>query len=97
MRSCKLTTFAGHCVKMLRSQAQCRADMTIASWFWKDENYEEPWPRPQSPAHCVDWNVVERFLEPRNLEYVDGVPEPAVMPGGGFMSQNDIIYNSVYD
>ncbi|KAF2834032.1 hypothetical protein CC86DRAFT_365764 [Ophiobolus disseminans] len=87
----------GHCVDILRQQAQCRADMTIASWYWQDGKYDEPWPRPQSPAHCVDWKAVERFLEPRNLEYVDGLAEPGVLREGGFMSQADIIYNSVYD
>ena len=88
-----------HCINIIRQQAMCRADMTVASWYWKEGDLEKPWPRSQSPAHCVNWDAIESWLEPRNLVYVGHEAEPVVgIRGEGYVELDPyLIKHSAYD
>jgi hypothetical protein len=69
--------------------------VTVASWYWIDGGYEEPWPGPQSKQLCVDYSSIEERLKPRNLVFRDGVAEAATGPKGA-MSQEEVALNSKF-
>ena len=66
-----------HCLGALRQGAMCKAYLTIGSFYWwpKNEVEKERVRPPHFKRKCVKWEILERFLEPGQMDFVNGVPE----------------------
>lgn len=57
-----------HCLEYWREAAMCRADSTLATFFWRDG---VPTSRVYADHECVDWNVFDKWARSRMLVLKD--------------------------
>lgn len=57
-----------HCLEYWREAAMCRGDMTLATFFWRDEL---PYSRVYSDHECVDWEALDRWARSRMVDMSD--------------------------
>jgi hypothetical protein len=57
----------------------CRPDLTIIAYYWDFEDSPPLVPPPPATLSCAEWKSIEKWLQPRTINYTaDGKPEAAV-------------------
>ncbi|KAF2731973.1 hypothetical protein EJ04DRAFT_566434 [Polyplosphaeria fusca] len=69
-----------HCLEALRSSVMCYPDLNPHPFYWSGMKYHDITVSAKVTRQCVDWDVMQERLEPRNFkdtELMRGTGPPA--------------------